>query len=42
MLHNPTYDFNDELIPLGASAWVRLAESWLNRARQPLALLSGG
>jgi hippurate hydrolase len=32
MLHNPTYDFNDELIPLGASAWVRLAESWLNRA----------
>ena len=29
MLHNPSYDFNDELIPLGATAWVRLAEAWL-------------
>jgi metal-dependent amidase/aminoacylase/carboxypeptidase family protein len=29
-LHNPNYDFNDELIPLGGSMWVRLAESWLN------------
>jgi hippurate hydrolase len=29
MLHNPSYDFNDELIPLGATAWVRLAEEWL-------------
>jgi amidohydrolase len=29
MLHNPSYDFNDELIPLGATAWVRLAEDWL-------------
>jgi len=29
MLHNPTYDFNDELIPIGASYWVRLAETWL-------------
>ncbi|MEQ1660372.1 MAG: amidohydrolase, partial [Hylemonella sp.] len=28
-LHNPSYDFNDELIPLGASYWVRLAEAWL-------------
>ncbi len=28
MLHNPSYDFNDELIPLGATAWVRLAEAW--------------
>jgi hippurate hydrolase len=28
MLHNPSYDFNDELIPIGASAWVRLAEAW--------------
>ena len=32
-LHNPHYDFNDELIPLGATYWVRLAESWL--AHQP-------
>jgi len=31
MLHNPSYDFNDQLIPLGASMWVRLAESWLSR-----------
>jgi len=30
MLHNPTYDFNDELIPLGGSMWVRLAERWLS------------
>jgi hippurate hydrolase len=28
-LHNPNYDFNDGLIPLGASLWVRLAERWL-------------
>jgi len=30
MLHNPSYDFNDKLIPLGGSMWVRLAENWLN------------
>ncbi len=29
MLHNPSYDFNDALIPLGATCWVRLAEAWL-------------
>ncbi|MFG6465183.1 M20 aminoacylase family protein [Roseateles sp. BYS87W] len=28
-LHNPSYDFNDDLIPLGGSMWVRLAEAWL-------------
>jgi len=28
-LHNPSYDFNDELLPLGATYWVRLAESFL-------------
>ena len=33
MLHNPSYDFNDELIPLGATAWVRLAERWLGAPR---------
>ena len=33
MLHNPSYDFNDELLPLGATFWVRLAEQWLGRAR---------
>jgi len=31
MLHNPSYDFNDDLIPLGATLWVRLAEKWLSR-----------
>jgi hippurate hydrolase len=33
MLHNPSYDFNDDLIPLGATAWVRIAEQWLNAPR---------
>jgi amidohydrolase len=28
-LHNPSYDFNDELIPLGATYWVRLVEQCL-------------
>ncbi|ART53432.1 amidohydrolase [Acidovorax carolinensis] len=32
-LHNPSYDFNDDLIPLGATYWVRLAEEWLAAAR---------
>jgi amidohydrolase len=31
MLHNPSYDFNDDLIPLGATMWVRLAQAWLAR-----------
>jgi len=31
-LHNPSYDFNDDLIPLGATYWVRLAEEWLAKA----------
>ncbi len=33
MLHNPSYDFNDDLIPLGATYWVRLAEEWLAKGR---------
>ena len=28
-LHNASYDFNDDLIPLGATYWVRLTEQWL-------------
>jgi hippurate hydrolase len=32
-LHNPNYDFNDDLIPLGATMWVRLAEAWLAQPR---------
>jgi amidohydrolase len=31
-LHNPSYDFNDELIPVGASYWVRLVEKYLAAA----------
>ena len=30
-LHNPSYDFNDALIPLGATYWVTLARRWLDR-----------
>ena len=29
MLHNPHYDFNDDVLPIGASYWVRLAEHLL-------------
>ena len=29
MLHNPSYDFNDELLPLGATYWVWLVERYL-------------
>ena len=28
-LHNPSYDFNDALIPRGAAFWVLLAQQWL-------------
>ncbi len=30
-LHNASYDFNDELIPLGATFWIRLVEQYLGR-----------
>jgi amidohydrolase len=33
MLHNPSYDFNDDLIPLGGTLWVRMAEKWLGQPR---------
>ncbi len=33
LLHNASYDFNDDLIPLGASYWVRLVETWLAVAK---------
>ena len=29
MLHNASYDFNDELLPVGTTYWVRLAERYL-------------
>jgi hippurate hydrolase len=28
-LHNPSYDFNDALLPIGATYWVRLVEQYL-------------
>ncbi|HLU79127.1 MAG TPA: M20 aminoacylase family protein [Burkholderiaceae bacterium] len=28
-LHNGSYDFNDDLIPLGGTYWVELARKWL-------------
>jgi hippurate hydrolase len=28
-LHNPSYDFNDDLIPLGGTVWVRMVEQFL-------------
>jgi hippurate hydrolase len=30
-LHNPSYDFNDDLIPLGGTYWVELATRWLSQ-----------
>lgn len=32
MLHNASYDFNDEVLPLGATYWVRLAQAWFRQA----------
>lgn len=29
MLHNGSYDFNDALLPVGATYWVELARRWL-------------
>jgi amidohydrolase len=31
MLHNASYDFNDELLPIGSTYWVRLAQRFLSR-----------
>jgi amidohydrolase len=31
-LHNPSYDFNDDLLPIGTTYWVRLAEAYLRTA----------
>jgi hippurate hydrolase len=33
MIHNPGYDFNDEILSLGASYWVRLAQTFLAEHR---------
>jgi hippurate hydrolase len=31
VLHNPCYDFNDEILPIGVSYWIRLAQTLLGR-----------
>ncbi len=31
-LHNPSYDFNDALLPIGASYWIRLVEAYLKES----------
>ena len=31
IVHNTSFDFNDEIIPVGASYFVRLAQRWLAR-----------
>lgn len=33
-LHNPHYDFNDDILPLGVTYWVRLVETVLSAGRQ--------
>ena len=33
-LHNPTYDFNDDILPLGAAYWVELVRHILGRSVQ--------
>jgi len=30
-LHNPNYDFNDALLPIGASYWVKLVQAFFKR-----------
>jgi hippurate hydrolase len=32
MVHNPGYDFNDACLSTGASYWVKLAETYLQKA----------
>ena len=32
MLHNPSYDFNDQLLPVGASMWRTLVKAWFDEA----------
>ncbi|SEB24423.1 M20 aminoacylase family protein [Paraburkholderia sartisoli] len=32
MLHNASYDFNDALLPVGSTYWVRLSQRYLGRA----------
>nr|BFE98232.1 hypothetical protein GCM10020185_87680 [Pseudomonas brassicacearum subsp. brassicacearum] len=38
VLHNASFDFNDDILPIGATYWVRLAETWLQKGamKKPL------
>ena len=33
LVHNPSYDFNDAILPLGASFFVKLVEKWFAASR---------
>ena len=33
VIHNPGYDFNDDILALGATYWARLAEAFLSQGR---------
>ena len=35
MVHNPAYDFNDDILVRGAAYWGALAETWLAAPRRP-------
>jgi len=37
MVHNPGYDFNDDILPIGASYWATLVEQQLARQAMPQA-----
>jgi hippurate hydrolase len=32
-LHNPNYDFNDALLPIGSTYWVKLVQAFFSRVR---------
>lgn len=32
VIHNPGYDFSDQVLPLGVAAWVCLAQTYLSAA----------
>ncbi len=34
LIHNTSFDFNDEIIPIGASYFVRLAQRWLAQPQE--------
>jgi hippurate hydrolase len=36
IIHNTSFDFNDDIIPVGASYFVKLVERWLDPQRPPL------